>query len=340
MSRLPHFQLQQSFLSLHQSFIAPNASKLNPLSYATFSLLAASQQPSTSAALSFLQSVEGAVKDDAQARLMLMMEQTRYRLKQGEVEECKRRVEEGQKLLDSYSGVMAAELYSLYYRTRCELADRQQEHNDFYAFAVLFLTYTPLSAMTEAEQADWALRVSLAALVGSRVYNFGQLLQHPVLQSLQSTPHAWLAGFLSTFNSGDMAQFNSMLVSACTAQPLLAAQSPFLQQKIRVMALVDLVFRTPARERVFSFDSIARVCEIEREQVEWLVMKALALQVIKGRIDEVAAAVSIGWVQARVLDMQQIRVLRDRLGEWRKQVKEGEIYVEQHAREIITAVPA
>jgi len=74
--------------------------------------------------------------------------------------------------------------------------------------------------------------------------------------------------------------------------------------------------------------------------VEWLVMKGLALKVIKGKIDEVKGEVKIGWVQARVLDVGQVGVLRERLGEWRRMVKEGELYVESHAKDIINAVPA
>ena len=340
LTRLPYFQQSPHFLSLHSAFISPSAAKLNPLAYATFALLAASQQPSAQTALSFLSTVSAQVKGDEQATLMLMMESTRYQLKDGEVEESKKRVDEGKKMLDSYAGVMAAELYSIYYRTKCELATAQSDYNEYYTNALLFLTYTPMASLTEAERVDWALQLSLAALVGSDIYNFGELLQHAVLTSLTNTPHAWLPTFLSTFNTGDLSQFHSLLVEAATAQPLLSQHAPFLQQKIRVMCLIDLVFRRPARERVFTFEEIAKACEVERKEVEWLVMKGLALKVIKGKIDEVKGEVKIGWVQARVLDMKQIGLLRERLGEWRKMVKEGEAYVERHAKDIITSLPA
>ena len=340
LSRLPFFRQSPHFLELHERFIASIAAKLNPLSYATFALQAASQQPSSEAALASLATASAQVKGDEQAALMLMMESTRYRLKEGDVEECKKKVEEGKKALDSYPGVMAAELYSIFYRTRCELALREDDHNEYYTNALLFLTYTPIAQLSEAERVSWALQLSLAALVGSSIYNFGELLQHAVLQSLAGTPHAWLQQFLATFNSGDLGQFHALLINAATAQPLLSTHSPFLQQKIRVMCLIDLVFRRPARERVFTFTEIARACEIERKEVEWLVMKGLALKVIKGKIDEVKGEVKIGWVQARVLDVRQIGLLRERLGQWRKMVKDGEHYVETHAKDIVTVASA
>ena len=339
MSALPYFHDSSNFLSLFTSFIQSNASKLNPVAYTTFAQLAASQQPSTAASLTFLAAIEPTVKDDPQARLMLDMERTRYRLKEGQVEESKVAVDEGKKALDSYAGVMAAEIYSIYYRTRCELALKVEDYNDYYSNALLFLTYTPMATLSETEKRQWALQLSLAALVGSKVYNFGELLNHSILQSLTSSPtNSWLPPFLATFNGGDMEQFNAGLFAAAEKQPVLASHTPFLQQKIRVMCLVDLVFRRPARERSFTFDEIARACQVERKDVEWLVMKAMALKVVKGSIDEVAGQVRIGWVQARVLDVGQIGVLRQRLGEWRKLVKEGELYIEQNAKEIITAV--
>ena len=337
MSLLPYFHESPHFLSLFTSFIQSNASKLNPVAYTAFAQQAASQQPDTAASLTFLAPIEATVKDDAQARLMLDMERTRYRLREGAVEESKVAVEEGKKALDSYVGVMAAEIYSIYYRTRCELALKTEDYNEYYTNALLFLTYTPLATLTEAEKRQWALQLSLAALVGDKVYNFGELLNHSILQSLNASPaDSWLPPFLATFNSGDMAKFNAELFSAAEKQPVLASHTPFLQQKIRVMCLVDLVFRRPARERSFTFDEIGRACQVERNEVEWLVMKAMALKVVKGTIDEVDGLVRIGWVQARVLDVGQIGVLRQRLGEWRKLVKEGELYIEQNANEIIT----
>lgn len=44
-------------------------------------------------------------------------------------------------------------------------------------------------------------------------------------------------------------------------------------------------------------------------QVEMLVMKALSAGLVKGSIDEVDHKVHMTWVQPRVMDLQQVRVL-------------------------------
>ena len=56
-------------------------------------------------------------------------------------------------------------------------------------------------------------------------------------------------------------------------------------------------------------------------QVEMLVLKAFALKVVKGVIDEVEGNVRIDWIQPRVLHKEQIQALRDRLWEWANQVQ-------------------
>jgi 26S proteasome regulatory subunit N9 len=49
-------------------------------------------------------------------------------------------------------------------------------------------------------------------------------------------------------------------------------------------------------------------------------MKALSLEIIKGRIDQVEQVVFIDWVQPRVLDKNQVETMRQRVSEWRVKV--------------------
>jgi len=45
-------------------------------------------------------------------------------------------------------------------------------------------------------------------------------------------------------------------------------------------------------------------------------MKALSAGLVKGKIDEVEGVVQIKWVQPRVLDKSQIRLLGDKIEAW------------------------
>ena len=93
----------------------------------------------------------------------------------------------------------------------------------------------------------------------------------------------------------------------------------------RALLFIDLqwrrqVFQRAAANRCFTFQEISRFCSLPEEQVELLLMKAFSLkvsirrrvagttmlQVVRGRIDQVAANVLITWVQPRVLDRSQV----------------------------------
>ena len=63
-------------------------------------------------------------------------------------------------------------------------------------------------------------------------------------------------------------------------------------------------------------------------------MKALALKLIRGSIDQVREVVMVTWVQPRVLDLIQIDGMRQRLQEWDENVKKTAIIVENETPEL------
>ena len=62
----------------------------------------------------------------------------------------------------------------------------------------------------------------------------------------------------------------------------------YLEQKVRIIAFLEMIFALDKDERSIKFQTISQVCQVEREDVELLVMKAMSLQLIKGTIDEVS----------------------------------------------------
>ena len=96
-------------------------------------------------------------------------------------------------------------------------------------------------------------------------------------------------------------------------QPALRAKAPFVKEKIALLAFMNLVFETPAHERAISFQAIASRARLDLDHVEWLAMRAMALGLVKGVIDEVAQVVEVSWVQPRVLDAGQISHLIEQI---------------------------
>jgi 26S proteasome regulatory subunit N9 len=154
------------------------------------------------------------------------------------------------------------------------------------------------------------------------LYNFGELLTHPILESLLNSPHAWLRTLLLQYNSGDLEGFEKLVKTGdFLKQPLLVNSIAFLRQKLCLMTLVESVFKRSKQARSgITFADISRETRVNLEDVEHLVMKALSLGLIKGSIDEASSTVNVSWVQPRVLNKAQILTIRDRLAEWSTKV--------------------
>ena len=60
--------------------------------------------------------------------------------------------------------------------------------------------------MAPEEALEISFDLGIAALVGEGLYNFGELLEHPVVATLETTHFAWLAHLLRAFNAGDIDQ--------------------------------------------------------------------------------------------------------------------------------------
>ena len=67
----------------------------------------------------------------------------------------------------------------------------------------------------------------------------------------------------------------------------LSSKVGLLTDKIRIAALLDLVFQKNKNERVFTYKEVCSYCKCDLSNVELLVIKALSLGLIRGHIDEV-----------------------------------------------------
>jgi 26S proteasome regulatory subunit N9 len=141
------------------------------------------------------------------------------------------------------------------------------------------------------------------------------LLLHPILDSLSSSPQAWLRDLLFAFNRGDLGAYD-VLRNHISSNPLLSSKQDFLHQKICLAALTEAVFRRPPHDRAMSFETIQGETGVGLDAIEHLIMKALSLGLLRGTIDQVDQVAHVKWVQPKVLDRGQIEGMRARLREW------------------------
>ncbi|VUZ55166.1 unnamed protein product [Hymenolepis diminuta] len=242
-------------------------------------------------------------------------------------------IESTGEILSKIDGVTS--VHSRYYRMSSQYYKLMGQHAEYYHEALRFLGCTNISELTETEKQDWAFSIGLAALLGQGVYNFGELISHEVLESLRSKPDAaWLVDLLHAFNRGDL-DCIVQLKPKWSAVNDLAAAAGLLQEKALLLALMEMFFRRPSNQRTVSFADIVAATKLPLDKVEALVMRALSLNLMKGRIDEVNQTVTLTWLQPRVLDIDQISNMAQRLTEWQKSVASVRDLVSVDAKKLL-----
>ena len=204
----------------------------------------------------------------------------------------------------------------------------------YYREAVQYLHYAPLDALPADERLALATDLSMAALTGDGVYNFGEVVQHPILQCLVGTANAWLVELMEASAAGDVAAFKAVSTrhaAEIAAQPALTGRAQMVQEKITLLAMVHMIFERPSSERTLRLADIARRIEMAEDQVELVVMRALSLGLIRGSMDQVDGTVEVTWVMPRVLDAAQLSDLAGRFGEWAVKVSQTKDYMSEQA---------
>ena len=86
-----------------------------------------------------------------------------------------------------------------------------------------------------------------------------------------------------------------------------------------------------------TFATISQETQVQPNQIEILVMRALSLGLLRGSIDQVAQIARINWVQPKVLDMQQIDNMRVRLRDWDSSVNDLGHWIEGVGKDVWAA---
>jgi 26S proteasome regulatory subunit N9 len=229
-------------------------------------------------------------------------------------------------------------VHATLHRVACEFFKLRGPAHRFFESALLYLGNTPLETLALPVRQALALDVALAALVGEGVFNFGEVNAQPLLADLAGTPHAWLAELLLSFQTGDVAAFERVVganAAAVASHAALVAAQGAVREKITLAALVELAARRPATDRAIAFADVAREARVPLGQVEALVLRALSLGLIKGRIDEVERTVFISFVRPRVLDKAQVAALKERVDAWRGKAATALNFLEESTAELL-----
>lgn len=227
----------------------------------------------------------------------------------------------------------AAVVHSVFYETAMTYRKAVGPPEAFYKEAIQYVAYTSLSDLSKEEQYNLATDLSLAALTGEGVFNFGEVVTASCLQCLEGTDLSYLHELLAAGARGDVVGFQRVAdanAAAIQLQPSLVSRAEAVKEKITLLALVNMVFERPSLERTLSFEDIADRVGVPLDKVEWVIMRALSLKLIKGTMDQVEQTVDVTWVMPRVLNNKQLSELATRFGEWAVKVSKAKDYMMEH----------
>mmetsp|Transcript_18621 Transcript_18621/g.25819 ORF Transcript_18621/g.25819 Transcript_18621/m.25819 type:complete len:399 (+) Transcript_18621:358-1554(+) len=354
--RAPVFQQDGLLIQLYKFFIFHIESKLNPLRLAQIIVAVSSRFPERADALGFLSEAVIRLLEEAEGGNKIVKETIALRMKEpilyirmhiallklqgGEVATCKEMIEEGKSLLESLTDVDPS-VNAAMYHVSSMLHKVKQNFAEFYKSGMLYLAYISVDSLDEVTKLALAVDLSLAALLGEDIYNFGELLAHPVIKCLTTSCYGWLHAVLVAFNAGDLQQYDDLCQKhsdALNAQPALVQHERRLREKITILCLMEIIFNEPADNRVIAMSHIAEKTKLSLDGVEFLLMKTLSVHLIEGVIDQVDGTVNVSWVQPRVLGLPQIGELRNRLDNWLDKVHTTLLTVESETPELLGMV--
>jgi len=234
----------------------------------------------------------------------------------------------------------AAVVHSAFYEIAMTYRKAVGPPESYYREAIQYVAYTSLLDLSKEEQYNLAKDLSLAALTGEGIFNFGEVVTAPALLCLEGTDLHYLVKLLSAGAQGDVLGFQRVAdthAAAIQMQPSLVSRAKAVKEKITLLALVNMVFERPSLERTLSFEDIADRVAVPLDQVEWVIMRALSLKLIKGTMDQVDHTVDITWVMPRVLDKKQMSELATRFGGWAVKVSKTKGYMQEHTGALLNA---
>ena len=333
----PEFDQGKDLIILFNDFVKNLDKKINHLKYVRIAVNCSKQFEDISESITFLDELKDKFKDTPAAKLFCLVSIAEKRLNLGEYNESidlLNEVESELKALNDVDQIVYSELYktfAVYYR-------RKEKFSEFYQNGLQYLAYTSSDELSDIEKREWCINMGKAILLGKDIYNIAELLEKDILKSLENTDYEWLYEILQALNTANIDTFEESLVrfhAQISQNEEILKNEKQLQQKIRILALLDLVFHREKGDRNLDFELIADVTKISVDDVELLIIKAMNLGLVKGIIDQVDQVVRITWVKPRMLPKDKIKIMSDKLAKWDEQIDMTIKMLENHCSELL-----
>ena len=208
-------------------------------------------------------------------------------------------------------------LYAQYYKLSTLFYEKKKDYDNFYDNAFQYLAYE--TTISDQEKLDLCYKMCSAMLIGEKLYNFEELIEKDFFKLMKGSKYDWISNLILSFNSAKVDQFLSMIdqnKKNIEENEILRGKSDLLPIKIRIAALLELIFQKNKNDRILTFEEICKVCMTEEDKIEYISMKALSHGLIKGYIDQADKKLFVNWIQPKYLGKEKIGILKDRMTAW------------------------
>lgn len=226
------------------------------------------------------------------------------------------------KFESTFENEFSSKINSAFYLTKCQLYKINENYNLFYLNGLLYLSSIKNKSLSIEEQQMLCYDLCIAALLGDKIYNFGELLLHDILNCFKDSQYDWLYNLIHSLNSGNLKNFNKWLATGFQKSPFLKASEVFLKQKVIIMSLLELISMKSTTNKQLNFKEISEFTGTPVNDVEHLIIKCFSLNLIKGYINQIDEVLVVTWLQPRILNLDQVNVLYNHLCKWNGQVEE------------------
>jgi len=318
LSQKPELQQSKDLIELYNGLVFFIEPTLNPMKYLLFvQNVLNNYNDNMQEALQFVENIEKthkSFKGEEKIFIKIIKGFCYYALdKMYELEDIVKNTEQ------DFSGNIEIDssLYAQYYKLSALYYEKKQDYDNFYNNAFQYLAYE--TKISSEDKLSLCYKMCSAMLIGEKLYNFAELIEKDFFKLMHGTKYEWISNLILSFNSAKVDQFLTMMEQnkkEIMENPILKDKMDFLPIKIRIAALLDLIFQKNKNERTLSFDEICKVCQTEEDKIEYISMKALSHGLIKGYIDQVDKKLIVNWIQPKYLDKEKIVLMQDRFTAW------------------------
>merc|ERR1719456_2038481 len=139
----------------------------------------------------------------------------------GKLQEARDLLEQRREEMEGMIGIDAF-VFSALYKNLADIAKLQQDGQRFFSLALLYLAYTPVEDIPEAERGRFAQDVAEAALLAPLEFNFGELPEKPLIKQELSKVAPSHERLVQAFHEGSFQAFDAVMGGSGGTVPMPA----------------------------------------------------------------------------------------------------------------------